>query len=234
MKKGKLYAIGVGPGDEELITVKAVKILKNSKVIFVPESKNKNTAFDIIKNYIHNSTEIIKLNFPMIHDKLKLNESWNKCSDKIIEKLEKGQDGVFITLGDVCFYSTFAYIKNKIIKKGFEIEIIPGISSFSAGASACKITICENDDKSIIIPYLKNEDKISYYIDNFDSIILMKVFKKFEQLKTILSEKNIVDKCILFSNIGMEGECIYKGNEILDINELGYFTTLIIKKKGEI
>jgi len=229
----KFYAIGVGPGDKELLTLKAVKILNSVDVVFSPVSNNKNTALDIAKEYINNKCEIICLNFPMIRDKEILKENWKNAVQIILEKLNKNKSVAYITLGDVAFYSTFSYIKNMIEYNGFDVEIIPGIPSFSAGAASSKITICEGKEKVIILPYIDKDSKLEFYIDNFDSIILMKIFKVFDYIKDIIINKNIVENCTLFYNIGMKNEKIYRGKEILYAENIGYFTTLIITKRKD-
>jgi len=229
----KFYAIGVGPGDKELLTLKAVKILNSIDVVFSPVSNNKNTALNIAREYINSKCEVICLDFPMIRDREILEKKWKNAAQIILEKLNKNKSVAYITLGDIAFYSTFSYIKDIIEYNGFDVEIIPGIPSFSAGAASSKITICEGKEKIIILPCTDKDDKLEYYIDNFDSIILMKVFKMFDYVKNIIISKSIVENCILFSNIGMKNEKIYRGKEILYVEDIGYFTTLIIKKRKD-
>lgn len=230
MNKSKLYAVGIGPGDKELITVKAAKILNNADTVFAPVSKNGSIALDIIKDYVNKKADIFKIDFPMIKDKNRIAEFHNKAAENIINELKKNKTVVFITLGDIGFYSTYSYIKDKIKSSGFETELIPGITSFSSGAAAAGINLCKDNEKVAVIPFLDSSMSLNYYIDNFDTIVLMKIFKTFENIKDILYNRNLIDNCILFSNIGMEDEKIYKGKEILNADNLSYFTTLIVKK----
>lgn len=230
MEYGKLYAIGVGPGNSDFITIKAVKILSDIDIVFYPESNGKSTALNIVKEYINTNAKIIGLNFPMIKDKQKLNIEWKKSSLEIINYIKRGANCAFITLGDVSFYSTYSYIKDIIAENGYKTEIIPGITSFSACASYAGISLAEHNENVVIIPYLHNIKDIKFYLHNFESIILMKVYKDFNYLKDIILENNLIEYCTMFSNIGMENESIFKGKEILNIDKPQYFTTLIIRK----
>lgn len=226
----KLFVIGTGPGDSKLITLKALEIIKSCNLIFAPFSNGKSTALSIIKEYINQNTKIVHIDFPMTRNINTLKENWKKAADAITNRLNNGITAAFITLGDPCFYSTFAYIYNDILNAGIDVEIIPGITSFSAGASSAGITICENTSKTIIVPALENSDSLEYYIDNFETVILMKSSKILDDIKNIIKKKNLYDNTIIFSNIGFENEIIVKGKEIDLIENIGYFTTAIIKK----
>lgn len=229
---GKFYAIGVGPGDSELITLKAKKVLEKADVIFAPFSDNKSVALDIVKEYI-NYNKVIKLAFPMTKNKDILKQNWKIASDVILKQLKHSNTVAFITLGDTAFYSTFSYVKDVIIENGFDVEIIAGITSFSAGAAAAGITLSENCERVVIIPYLSKDEKLEFYLDNFETIILMKVFKSFNYVKDVIIKKGLLNNCTLFSNVGMDNELIFNGVEILNADNLGYFTTLIIHNRKD-
>ena len=141
-EKGKLIGIGVGPGDTELLTLKAAKILKSVPVIFSPKSskEKESIALSIIRPIIDERNDSKKLMlvepiFPMIEDEKELERCWTSASEMIAQYLDSGRDVAFITLGDPSIFSTYSYVQKKL-KDSYEIETIPGITSFTACAAA--------------------------------------------------------------------------------------------------
>lgn len=227
-----IHIIGTGPGDSELLTIKAARILENADEIFFPESNGKSTALDIVKDYINKNARTTALFFPMLKDKLLFEENGKNNANIIINSLSQGKKCAFITLGDPAFYSTFFYLKAHIESAGFSLEIIPGISSFSAGIATASEILAIGSERVAIIPYLKHNNDLYDYIDKFECVVLMKVFKVFDAVLEVMKQKNAVEKSVLICNLGLQDEKILKGKEITKIssNELTYFTTLIIKK----
>lgn len=128
MSEGLLYGVGIGPGDSELLTLKALKILKENRVLAVPQTKGENnTALDIVSQVLDISDkEILYINFPMTTDKELLKESHKKSAQLISSYLNKGENVVFISLGDISIYSTFGYINSIIKDMGYKTVMIPG------------------------------------------------------------------------------------------------------------
>ncbi len=236
MKKGTLYGIGVGPGDPELITIKAASILHKVKIIFTPFS-SKNTyslAFDIVSNYIKDNTKIIKLSFPMTKDKHALENAWKKNADIIGNYLIKGQDTAFITLGDPMTYSTFGYIKKAIEAQypDIIIKIIPGITSYHAAAAKAGKILAESEESFIVISGAMGAEMLRKTIHCADRLVMLKVYKNFSEIKDALEEMNLIDKAILISRCGLDNEEIVE-----DISKKStspsYLSLLIIdNKKG--
>ena len=132
--KGKLFGIGVGPGDPELMTVKAARIVGEADIIITPktEKKDGSVALNIAKPYIQVHTEIVPVVFPMVLDDNAQAEGWQEAKKIILSYLEAGKNVVFLTLGDPMFYSTYMYVYRLIENTGFEIETIPGVTAFCA------------------------------------------------------------------------------------------------------
>ncbi len=152
MKKGKLFGVGIGPGDKELITLKAVNTIKNADVIAIPDSlSGKNRAYEIIKEYIYEK-EIIFIPMPMVKDKEHLKASHESGAELIINYLDKGRNTAFATLGDPSVYSTYMYIHRIVESKGYDVEMIAGVTSFCASAARLNISLCDGAEPLIIIP----------------------------------------------------------------------------------
>ena len=137
-KKGKLIGIGVGPGDTELLTLKAAKVLETVPVVFSPKSskEKESIALSIVRPVLEKRKDYKRLMlvepiFPMIEDKKELEKVWTSASEMIAQYLDSGRDVAFITLGDSSIFSTYSYVQKKLIGR-YEIETIPGITSFTA------------------------------------------------------------------------------------------------------
>ncbi|MCD6271267.1 MAG: precorrin-2 C(20)-methyltransferase, partial [Deltaproteobacteria bacterium] len=148
-KTGTLYGIGVGPGDPEMITLKAVKILKKVDMIFAAaSSKNQHSqAVNIAKSHIPDTAKVEMLPFPMTKDKNVAKKAWDEHARKIITLLEQGQDAAFVTLGDSMVYATYGYILQSIQRLAPHLNVvsIPGITSFQAAASRLNRPLVEGE-----------------------------------------------------------------------------------------
>lgn len=226
LKKGKLYGVGVGPGDPELLTLKAVHVLKECDILAIPaDNKESCTAFGIVKDVVENidQKECIYLEFPMTKDKEILEKSHDKIVEQVEEKLKLGKQIAFITLGDTTIYSTFMYLYHRIKKLGYDTEIINGIPSFCAIAAKLGISLGEADEEIHIIPATYGVLNACNYEG---TKILMKAGRKLEEIKGISKDKNCY--LAMVENCGLEDEKIAVGYENIETTA-GYYTTVIMK-----
>ncbi len=229
MKKGKLYGVGVGPGDEELITQKALRILRECDVIAVPLMKNgERTAFNIVENYIKDKF-IINCEMPMNKDFKHLSENYGKISDIIETELKTGKNVAFITLGCPTVYSTYTQINSIILNRGYETEIIPGITSFSAAAAKLNVPLCERNEPLIVLPASYNEIKSFLHIKG--TKVLMKANKEIQKTLETLKKENLLDTSYMAERCGMKNERIFKDLNKVSEN-MSYFSTIIVKEKS--
>ncbi len=226
MEKGKLYGVGIGPGDKELITLKAVNTIKNADVIALPDSlSGKNRAYEIIKEYI-DEKEIIYLPMPMTKDKEHLKASHESGAELIINYLDKGKNTAFATLGDPSVYSTYMYIHRIVESKGYDVEMIAGVTSFCASAARLNISLCDGAEPLIIIPANYEDNK--KLLNLFGNKVLMKSGKKMAKVKQEIEECCLTDKTYMVENCGMEEEKIYKDFSMAS-DESSYFSLIIVK-----
>ena len=225
---GKLYGVGVGPGDPELLTIKAARIISECRYIAVPHSKSgRQLALEICKAYLKNQT-IIHIDAPMTYDEQKIKLSYEQSSKELAKILQCGEDIVFLTLGDPSVYSTYTYVQKMVAAMGFETIWIPGVPSFCAAAAYAGIPLCEKDEALHIIPasHAGLEDEELF----FGNAVFMKSGKKLQGLIEKLKEQNKLGKCIVVENVGLENQ-----RTIEDLNNLpddmGYFS-LVIYKEG--
>lgn len=143
--KGKLFGLGVGPGDPELLTIKALRIIKESDVIAVPGNDIKGSvAYQIVKGVYEelDNKNLIPVAMPMTKDPKVLEENHKKAADNVERYLKEGKQVAFLTLGDPTVYSTYLYVHKRILERGYEAEIVSGITSFCAVAAEIKYGSC--------------------------------------------------------------------------------------------
>lgn len=229
----ELIGIGVGPGDPELMTYKAIKNIESTDLIFIPIAKpgQSSVALKIAKKFITDQ-KIIPLVFPMITSLEKRNEFMIKNVETIKEYLDIYKKGVFLTIGDPSVYATYMYLVNLLRKEPITIKTIPGISSFSALCSQVNLPIALDQENFCVYPLKDNRKSIEKVINDNDNVIFMKVSRGQKVLYEVLEEKNYLKHCVLASNIGKKNEIITTNLEILLDKKLSYFTTLVFKKGG--
>ncbi len=228
MKRGKFFGIGVGPGDTELLTIKAAKILKKIDVICSPRSAEfkPSLALSIVQPILNDRDddyEILDPLFPMIEDKLTLNTYWDQAAETIMNKLIQGKDVGFITLGDPTVYSTFSYVAQRLVGRNFEIELIPGVTSFTGCAAAAGISLAEKDEIVVIVP--KVDDRLSNILEYGDTFIIMKTSRHSQDLEKIVNQDKRSKSIISVQNCSMIDENVFEGFS----KDKKYLSTTIIK-----
>ncbi|MBI2119866.1 MAG: precorrin-3B C(17)-methyltransferase [Elusimicrobia bacterium] len=235
---GTLYGIGVGPGDPDLLTVKATKILNKVTHIFYPSSSgtDESMALNIIEPYLQKNSEFHTLFFPMTKDKQELETHWNKNADSVAKIVSKGEDAVFVTLGDPMIYSTYFYLLKTLKTRCPQIswETIPGISSYQSAASLIDSAISEGKDRVALIPVNRDASNIEDALDQYETIVLFKVGSKLPKVLEMLERKNLLDQGALFSYLGTPEQFIEKDLRKVKREKIGYMSLLIVKKKKEI
>ena len=228
MEKGTLYGVSIGPGEPELITLKAMNIISNSKYIATPHTGTGDSlALSIVSQAIDLSDkEIMKLEFPMTKDKDVLAKSHEEAASAIADVLDTGNDVAMLNLGDVTIYSTFAYTMDKLLEKDYNVEVIPGVTSFCASASKLKIGLTTMNEPLHIIPATGIDLRQALQMPG--SKVLMKIGKSMPKLIEVLKELNLEDNVYAVENCGLENERIYNNLDEFD-SEMGYFTIVIVK-----
>ena len=216
--KGTLYGVGVGPGDPELMTLKAVRMIRENEIIAVPGADVKETvAYKIAVQAVPEleEKELLPIYMPMTHAK----------GAKALEAcLDQGKNVVFLTLGDPCVYSTFSYLQHRVEADGYHTELVSGITSFCAAAARLNISLSEWNEQLHIVPAVHRLDSELTESGNY---ILMKSGKKMNQVKEILAKSG--RDVLMVENCGMPEEHIYHGVEEIP-DDAGYYSLIIAKE----
>ncbi|HBR17301.1 MAG: precorrin-2 C(20)-methyltransferase [Deltaproteobacteria bacterium RIFCSPLOWO2_12_FULL_43_16] len=232
---GILYGVGIGPGDPELLTLKAVAILKKADVIAVPKSKEEadSRALSIVEKMVDcKGKEILELILPMTKEKEILAKARKEVAALISEKLKQGKVVACITLGDPLFYSTFSYLIPLVMNALPEVtvKIIPGVSSINAASSAALLPLAEADEKIAVIPSTYEQEGLKEIIRGFDTVVLMKVNRVMDKVLTVLEELALKGKATFVSRAGWPEEMVIRDLDSLKGKELDYFSMVIVKK----
>ena len=236
-----LIGIGVGPGDPELLTVKAVNAIHNADIIMCPASKEDrpSIALSVVSSLIDKSKnqEIVKLIFPMTKDKNILEETWKKNAKIMAETVLSGKNVVYLTVGDPYLYSTWIYM-HKDLKENYpdmEISVIPGIVSMFTFASKVGVSIAEGAEKVAIIPSCYDLSSVKEIAKNSETMVFLKDGRYFDQVIQVLKESGFPNNSIfaIGQDLGTDHEIIRKltlGEVNDDTLTTKYFSILVVKR----
>lgn len=228
--RGILYGVGVGPGDPELLTLKAQRILREADVIAVPDKgAGEKTALTIIGE-LAESRPLLYCAAPMTRDPARLEASYEENARRITGLLDEGKTVAFITLGDPSIYSTYLYTHRRVLSMGYRAEIIPGVPSFCAVAAALGTGLCEGGDRLLIVPASHRDTEDCLSVDA--NYVFMKAGREIGALREALAEHGLLDRASLVENCGMEAERIYP--HFADApSDSGYFSVVVVKQDGQ-
>lgn len=227
----KCYGVGVGPGDPELVTAKAIRLMQDADIVICPEKKtgSGSVAFEIAKTYLRDRMDCVRfMVFPMTGSKEEWEASWKGNADVMIDAWESGKDIVFLTLGDPSIYSTWSHLQ-PYLPKEMEREVVPGVPSFCAVAARVGTHLTLGDENLAV---LNNADHGTLKaVEKWaDTMVVMKPCRSVEVLRDWLEVNHLENYWSLVSECGKENEQILEG----DINQLSqglsYFSTMLIKK----
>lgn len=226
---GKLYGVGVGPGDPKLLTLKAIETIRDADYVAYPTSgkSTSNIAFEIVKEYIKDKKTLQYL-MPMSRDKEYVQRCHEECAMDIKKYLEAGKTVAFITLGDPSIYSTYMYIHKKIKEMGFQTQLIPGITSFCAAAASLDDSLCEGGEPLIIVP--ASYDALDQTINYQGNKVYMKSGRSIVELREKLREKNMLPRTKMVVKATMEDEEIFESLDDID-EHTSYFSIVVVREE---
>ena len=226
--KGKLYSVGVGPGDPELMTAKAIRLITECDVLAIPQGDSDVlVAKNIVSGLIDISQkEQLIVYMPMVKDHDIISKAHRKGADDIEKYLDEGKDVVFITLGCPTVYATCIYVHKLVGKDGYATELVPGVTSFCAVAAKLNTSLCEKAEPLTILPgSYKESDR---FLDMPGNKILMKSASEIGRVRDEVLQRGLYAQMI--ENCGLPGEKIYKDLRDVD-DKSSYFSVILVKEK---
>lgn len=231
---GTLYGIGVGPGDPDLITIKAVRILGRVDVIFAAAStKNRHSqAVNIARAHIPPTASVQLLSFPMCSDPEELAGARRANARKIITELEAGKDAAFLTLGDPLTYSTFGYVLKYVTEMAPDIPVVsvPGITSYQAAAARVNQTLVEGNESLLVMSGVDGGAAYRDMSPEPDNLVFLKAYRSAGDITTALEARGRLKQSIAVTNCGLEGEEVVADIGRFKESQPGYWTLILSKK----
>jgi precorrin-2/cobalt-factor-2 C20-methyltransferase len=229
---GIFYGIGVGPGDPELLTMKAVQAIKEVDIIIAPktEKKDGSVALSIASQYLKKDVEIIYQVFPMVVKFEESTDAWEANKKEILELVRAGKKVAFLTLGDPMFYSTYIYVYRLLENEGIDIETIPGVPAFCAIGSKLGYPLVEGNDILSIVPATADKEKIEKVMAVSDNVVLMKVYKNFGEMVDLLAENKMSKNSVMVSRCGLPDEEKIYDIEAEKDKKVNYLSTILARR----
>jgi len=239
---GTFYVIGVGPGDPELLTLKALRLLSNCQTLVVPKGHEdgNSTALAIVEKVVPLAgKEIIEIHFPM--KKIRMNAApdpevdaaWHRAAEQVISRIRAGHDVAFPTLGDPAIYSTGFYTCQTLLDLAPESRtvIVPGVSAIGACAASAGVPLCQGDDMMAVIPATFDNQRLTEVFNTFQTIVLMKVHRVMERIVRLLTELDLLGHAVLVERTAQDTERIIHDLTSVRPDELHYFSTIIVRRR---
>lgn len=232
---GKMYGIGVGPGDPQLLTLRACDVLRQAPVVCVPRSTPGEMGYtwEIIRSHLDASRqEILHLHFPMTRDARELETSWGRAVDVAAERLAQGKDCAFVTEGDPLLYSTFVHVLRQLNRRypQVEVQIVPGVSSILAAAATARVPLADGDDCVAVLPATGSQEMLELALSRFDTVVLIKVSRAVGRVLDILNKLHLEDKAVFISRASSSREEVVGQVANLRGRDLEYMSLIIVRK----
>lgn len=230
-----LYAVGVGPGDPELLTRKAERVLRRADVVLAPVSNpaDASVAFETVREFIDEARqEIIVHQFPMTSDKSRLVPAWREAAALIADRLSTGRDVAFITIGDPLLYSTFIYLL-RIFRESYPqvmVEIVPGISSINTAAAVAGVPLAEAEEKIVVIPATAGIEAIAAALASHETVVLLKVKPLYAEILELLRQTGRSESSVFVERVGSARQTVLTTIDAMADHTPDYLSLMIIRK----
>lgn len=228
-KTGIFYGVSVGPGDPELLTTKALRVLTACPVIAAPQTANgEQLALSIARQAVDlTGKELLPLAFSMDRDETVRKTAWRKAADQVRAFLDRGQDVAMVVLGDVSIYATYCSLMEILQGEGYATEMIPGVTSFSAVAARLGMSLTTMEEPLHILPASRADQWEGLSLPG--TKILMKSGRNLGPLMEELSRRDLLDRASLVANCGLPDEVVCRDLRDFSLST-GYYTTVIVKE----
>ncbi|MEH6630401.1 MAG: precorrin-2 C(20)-methyltransferase [Halopseudomonas aestusnigri] len=229
---GKLYGVGIGPGDPELLTLKALRLIQGAPVLAYPAPDvGDSLARSIVAEHLPGGQTEYPIRIPMVTERFPAQDVYDKAAKDIAEFLDAGQDVVVLCEGDPFFYGSFMYLFGRMMED-YDVEVVPGVSSLMACSAMVGAPLAARNDVMTIIPGPVDADIMKQRLRNVQAVAIIKVGRHFEKIRTILEELDLVDCARYVERATMENQKVMPLSEVGDA-KAPYFSMILVHKRGE-
>ncbi|WP_380054779.1 precorrin-2 C(20)-methyltransferase [Falsihalocynthiibacter sp. SS001] len=226
---GKLYGVGLGPGDPDLMTMRAVRLVQNASVVAYPCLEGgASFARSIAAQYIPDGIREIAMDVPMTVERAPAQQAYDRGADGIAKALESGEDVVCLCEGDPFFYGSFMYLFARLSDR-FECEIIPGVTSVTACAARAQMPLAARNERVTILPGPLPEDELRTRIDGAESVAIMKVGRHLSKIRGVIDDLGLLDKATYIERASLPEEVVAP---LADAPERAPYFSMILLTKG--
>lgn len=230
---GKLYGVGLGPGDPELLTLKAVRIIQDAEVVAAPVAKadGESYALDLAARWLRPEQVVERLLFPMLRDVAGRVVYRQAAARAVLAHLVAGRDVAFLTEGDPTIHSTFLYVLAEM-PEGVEVEIVPGVSAITAAAAMAGVPLVNGEQRLAVLPavFEEDDDSLRTILRSFDTVVLLKAHRRLDRLLPLLAELGLTDRAVWIERAThAKGRVVRDMRSLATDPDLHYLSLLIVR-----
>ncbi|HEY7750267.1 MAG TPA: precorrin-2 C(20)-methyltransferase [Aestuariivirgaceae bacterium] len=230
--KGKLYGVGVGPGDIELLTLKAARLLNEVRVIAYPSANGgESLARRIVAPLLRAGTRELPLSIPMERERERARLAYDHAAGKIASHLDLNEDVLFLCEGDPFFYGSFMFIHERLADK-YECDVVPGVTSLTACAAALGRPLAARNEVLKVIPAPLEEERLRRELETADAVAIIKVANHFDKVRRVLCDLGLANRAAIIERATQGDQRIARLTETKE-GERPYFSTVLVYKGGE-
>ena len=229
---GTFYGVSVGPGDPELLTLQAVRLLRQCPVLAAPQTASgQMLALDIVRRALGSELDgktILPLHFVMSREEEALRASHQEAAEKVRACLDAGQDVAMLNLGDVSVYATYGYLEEILKEQGYETHRIAGVPSFCAAAARLGCSLTGGMEQPLTIAPGRHADEV---LEAPGTKVLMKTGRQLPRTLEALARHGLLEKSAMVCNCGLPDEAVFPALTDYDpAQAAGYFATILVKE----
>ena len=229
---GTVWGLGVGPGDPELITVKALRLMQAAPVVAYPAPLGGDSfARGIVRQWLDHGQKEIVIEVPMETAPEPAQAAYDRAADRIALELEAGRDVAVLCQGDPFFYGSFMYLFGRLAAR-FKVEIVPGVSSLTASAAALQAPLAARNDVLAVLPGPLPEEELARRLEDVDAAAIIKLGRHFAKVRKVLDRLGLLDKAHYVERATLGNQRLLPLAEV-EPAEVPYFSMILVHKRGE-
>ena len=229
---GTLYGLGVGPGDPELITLKALRLLRASPVVAYPAPEHGDSlARSIVAEHLPGGQTEIAIRMPMLVERFPAQEIYDRAAVEIGAHLEAGRDVAVLCEGDPFFYGSFMYLFGRMAER-FPVQVVPGVSSLTACAATSGAALVARNDVLTVIPAPLPAERLRDLLARTDAAAIMKLGRHFTKVRDVLNELGFSANARYVERATMSNQRLLPLDEV-DPDSVPYFSMILVHRRGE-